>query len=615
MSGEAKSRRPDDSRSGAAASKRRPLLSGSVFVGWAGVTIAELILPLRAWVALALTAVQTLAVPALTVVVLRLARRELQDADRDERRSHAVRAYVVHGVLVLLLAGCLFGKYAVIYELLERGADATVLASTYETYGVVAFLVVVLGLLGSPRRLAMLVATVADRPARLMAGSFGLAALVGTAVLALPISLQRVEDVSLLNALFNAMSAVCVTGLAVGNVAETYTPFGQGVLFVLFQMGGLGIMSLSTFFAVLAGQRLQARRAKAMAELLDLDSFAALRRSLLGLVTVTFVIEAVGAILLFIGLADHPEVAFDASESESGVAGAGSRVWAAVFHAVSAFCNAGFSNFRDGMAPFVTEHDVGGVIIVLIMVGGLGFPVMFELISRAKDLWHRRRSKNLSLHTRVVLVTSMVLWLAGALLFFVLERNGVMASLSWPDRIVAAIFQSVTCRTAGFSTVDFGMMGPASWMIACVLMFVGASPGSTGGGIKTTTMTVLFDILRIEARGTPAPELGGRVLTSGTVRRAIAVTFISVLVVGVLLFFLLVSESMDPARIAFEIVSAVSTTGLSTGITDDLSIAGKLFVTLGMFLGRIGPLTAALVMAEQQTKPRYRFVEERIAIG
>lgn len=597
---------------------RSPTFAVVMIMGWVLVTVLELVIGLSVWTSFALTLVETLAVPALSAVVAGLARREItqiEDRHRRGARAHWGRTWGVHGVVLALLAGCLVGQYQILYRVARDASLASALGPSYATYTVMACLLVVLGTLGSPRRLAAIVASVADHPARLMAGSFGLAALVGGLVLALPVSVNHVEDVSLLHALFNAMSAVCVTGLAVGNVAETYSAFGQVVLLILFQVGGLGIMSLSTFFAVLGGRRLQVGRTKAMAEMLDMVSFAALRNSLIGIVTLTFVAEALGALLLYVSFADHPGVAFTAAESPDGAAGPGSRLWAAVFHAVSAFCNAGFSNFRDGLYPFVGSHAVSGVIAALIALGGLGFPVSFELIGRFRELVRRRRRKRMSLHTRVVLITSLGLWLTGAVFFLALEHDASMQALRWPERITAALFQSVTCRTAGFSTVDFGAMGPAAWMIACSLMFIGASPGSTGGGTKTTTLAVLFSALRSELRREPRATLDRRALTPATIRRAIAVTLINVLVVGSVLFVLLVSESHDPARVAFEVVSAVSTTGLSTGITSDLSTIGMLAVTLGMFLGRIGPLTAALAVGDAPKKRRYHYVEERIAIG
>jgi trk system potassium uptake protein TrkH len=477
-----------------------------------------------------------------------------------------------------------------------------------------AFLLVVVGALGSPSRLSRLLASVAHRPARLMASTFGLAALVGALLLALPVSLRHVEDASLVDALFNSMSAVCVTGLAVNNVAEAYTPFGQLVIVVLIQVGGLGIMVLFGFFSVLSGQQLRAKHAAAMAELLDVRSFVEMRRMLLRIVVFTFAVEAVGTILLFVGFAGHPEIGFSAVDSAEPLAGSGSLLWAAVFHSVSAFCNAGFSTFRDGALPFGNETFVPLVLGVLIVLGGIGFPVAIEVASHVRARLERERHVRLTLHSRVVLWTTAALVVGGSVMFWLLESRGAMSHLGWGHRLIASWFQSVTCRTAGFSTIDFSIVSPAALLFGCALMMVGASPGSTGGGIKTTTLATLLAVLRSELRQAN-PELSGRRISLETVRRAVAVVMVSVLVVGVALFLLLLVEDMEPMKLAFEAISAYTTTGLSTGITPDLSHVGKMLLTLTMFAGRIGPLTLALAVSQRAGSSRLGLVEERIAIG
>jgi trk system potassium uptake protein TrkH len=290
-------------------------------------------------------------------------------------------------------------------------------------------------------------------------------------------------------------------------------------------------------------------------------------------------------------------------------------VWAAVFHSVSAFCNAGFSVFRNGLMPLASSWGVCITVMLLIVVGGLGFPVAAELLRRLVDLVRRRRSPRLSLHARVVLVTTALLVVGGAIGFLLLEHGGSMGHLSWSDRVVAAFFQSVTTRTAGFNTVDFGLMQPATLFFACFLMFIGASPGSTGGGVKTTTLATLVATLRAELTRAPGPELSGRALGTGTVRKAVAVTIMSVAIVSVLLFVLLLTEEHTPAQLVFEVVSAFSTTGLSTGITPKLGSLGEAAIILGMFVGRIGPLTLALAVATAARDRRYRLAEEQISIG
>ncbi len=596
------------------------LVGPAVLVVWAPITVLQLLTGLQPVLSWILTAIEVVVAPWLVVAVIVLARQELPREDKSERerswRDRILRSVGFHAVSLLLLMGSIAAQLQVLYTSYQGAASAE-LSGSYRSYAVAAFVLVVVALLGSPRRLSRVVAAVADRPARLMVGSFGLVALIGTLLLALPLSLQRVQDASLLGSLFTAVSAVCVTGLSVYNVAETYSAFGQAVILLLMQAGGLGIMVLSSFFAIIAGRRLRARRAVAIAELVDVDSLAVLRRSLVGIVVFTLAVEACGAVLLYFALGAHPEVGLDAAASSAPLAGAGSRLWAAVFHSVSAFCNAGFSIFRGGFQPFAHSWAVPTIAMALIIIGGLGFPVATELMGRLRMLWRRQRRPRLSLHSRVVLLTTAALIGAGAVAFLLLEHDSSMRELSWGHKLIAALFQSVSCRTAGFNTIDFGLMQPATLMIACCLMFIGASPGSTGGGAKTTTLAVLFSSLRAELRNRPQAELAGRALKPSTVRRALAVTIMSVFVVGAVVFVLLLThhQSQTSTQLVFEAVSAVSTTGLSTGITAQLGVAGKLLLSFAMLIGRIGPLTLALAIAERWRSTHYRLVEEHIGIG
>jgi len=578
-----------------------------VLASWGVFTVVELLLALRPTLALVLTVLETAAIPAFSFAVLALAKSELAVPEGDGKprfRTHWVRSYGLHALLLLLISGSLAGQYQVIHAAFDGQLDPHSLSASYRSHCVATFVLVVIGLVGSPQRLARLVAMVADQPARLMAGTFGLAVLVGTLLLALPLSLNRFQDASLLDALFTSVSAVCVTGLTVYNVADTYSTFGQAVILALMQGGGLGIMVLTTFFAILGGRRLQTRRAKAMAELLDVDSLSQLKRSLFAIVVFTLAVELLGAVALYLAFDQHPHVAAEVD-----------LVWAAVFHAVSAFCNAGFTNLQDGMIPFGGSWSVMPVLMLLITAGGLGFPVALELAGRAGRFVRRQRQTRLSLHSRVVLVTSGLLLASGTGLFFVLEYDGAMQGMSLGDRILAALFQSVTCRTAGFSTIDFGAAQPAMLLVACGLMFVGASPGSAGGGIKTTTVAVLYATLRAELLRKNKAELGDRSIGNHTVRRAVAVGFMALAILATVSFLLLWSQEQPATQLVFEAVSAMSTAGLSTGITADLTWFGKITICVAMFMGRIGPLTLALVVANRTSRARHRLVEERIAIG
>ncbi|AUX22509.1 uncharacterized protein SOCEGT47_030120 [Sorangium cellulosum] len=594
--------------------KPAPLLAGSAVL-----LAFDLAFAIHPRISAALTAVETLLVPVWLTVLIVLLWRPLRAGARNEVKR--ARPVVLLLTACLLLA-CIGEKWLLLRHAAELGplvegapgADAgTRGVALYRTYTVLAFVLANGALLGR-RPIERLFATAADHPARLMVVSFGVAALLGSFLLTLPQSLRDIADASFVDGLFMATSAVCVTGLAVHNLAETYTPFGQAVLLLLIQIGGLGIMVLSTFFAILAGRRLRLRDAAVMAEMIDAESFARLRRNVAAIVLFTLGIEAVGALALLISFVPHHEIA---SGPVAGVplSGAGDHLWAAVFHAVSAFCNAGFSLFREGLVPMVGSPAVSLVVTALVVLGGLGFPVHDELLRQARLRLRGERPPRLSLHSRVVLITTAVLLALGTAGFLVLEAGRSMAGLSWPVKVLASLFQSAMTRTAGFNTIDFALMGPATWMFTCILMLIGGAPGSTAGGLKVTTVAALFATLRAELRGEEAPHLLGRALPAGTVRRAMGVAFLMVALVAGFLFVLLVLEPLDPMGLALETVSAFATVGLSANVTPSLGAPGKLVVTLAMFIGRIGPLTLALALANQASARSYRLPEERVGIG
>jgi trk system potassium uptake protein TrkH len=444
--------------------------------------------------------------------------------------------------------------------------------------------------------------------------SFGLAATLGGFALTLPQALRRIGDASFLDGLFTATSAVCVTGLTVNDVAETYSPFGQALILLLIQVGGLGIMVLSTFFAVLTGARLRVRSSAVLAEMIDADSLAGLRRSVVAIVVYTVVIEAAGAVALHAAFEDFPEVALP-HDHPHPLSGPGGRWWAAVFHSVSAFCNAGFSLFDSSLVPMASSWTVLPVIMVLIICGGLGFPVLDELRRHGCARLRRRRPPRLSLHARVVLGTSAGLIGAFTVVFLVLEWNGAMRHLPWHARVLSALMQSVSTRTAGFNTLDFGAMQPATLLLTCVAMFIGGSPGSTAGGVKTTTFATLHAVFMAELRGEHRPRLFDRVVPAAVARRAIGVAFLGATLAATVVVALLLVERQEPLRLIFEAVSAFGTVGLSTGITPDLGPAGRVVLIFAMFAGRIGPMTLALALAAKQRPHAHELPEERLAIG
>jgi trk system potassium uptake protein TrkH len=301
-------------------------------------------------------------------------------------------------------------------------------------------------------------------------------------------------------------------------------------------------------------------------------------------------------------------------DEEGRLAGAGSALWAAIFHSVSAFCNGSISNFREGMVPLAGAPAVCQTVSLLIVLGGLGFPVIHELLRRTFDRVRRKRPRRLTLNTRLSLATTGLLLGVMALAHLTLESTASFAKLGWFDRLNAAVFQSACARTSGFNLVDVAAMRPATLLLTCAAMFIGGDPGSTAGGIKTTTFAVLFAAYRGELRGR-RPTLFDRTVPESVIRRAMGVAFLSTAIVAVVVFVLLLTEKQAPLAVLFETVSAFSTTGISTGITPNLTPFGKLVLVFTMLIGRVGPLTMALALSASARLPAYELPEERVMIG
>lgn len=437
---------------------------------------------------------------------------------------------------------------------------------------------------------------------RLVAAFAGLIA-VGTVLLSLPWS-QR-ESVGVLDTLFTATSAVCVTGLVVVDTGTDYTVWGQIVILLLIQAGGVGVMSFAALAFQFLGRRLslsaQAALASSLLQREVASEFGGIFRRILGFVLTA---EAAGALLIFIGMCP--------------ARGAAHAAYSAVFHSVSAFCNAGFSLYSDSLTAWRSNPVVTATVMVLIVLGGIGHPV-------AVDLWRlllgaRRREgsapKRLELNSTVALATSGVLILGG--LFLLLVLGLAPGEDPWTTRAWSALFQSVTSRTAGFNTVDIGALPLSSLMLIMMLMFVGGSPGSCAGGIKTTTVTLWLARLRSLLRGGEWPRLFGRHIPGEIARRASMIVGCAVVwnLFGSLLLLATegASRGVGMHDVLFEQVSAFGTVGLSTGLTPKLSVAGKVWIIVTMFVGRLGPLTLA-VWAFTHKAPGVRYPEGRIMIG
>jgi len=441
-----------------------------------------------------------------------------------------------------------------------------------------------------------------SRPHGVLAITFVGLIVVGAVLLMLPVAQAR-EPVGPLDALFTATSAVCVTGLITRDTATEFTRFGQSVILVLFQLGGLGIMTFGALAMQLIGRRISLRSQVALHDVFyQANAANEFRRNLRWIVTMTLSLEAIGAILLTVSLRNR---AMDVTPFD------------AVFHAVSAFCNAGFSTFSDSLVGLRGNLLFMTTLSVLIILGGLGHMVLFELIGRC---WCRFTGRlttvGISLHTRVVLATSAVLIATGALFLIAVGLNA--NSVSPMARIGNALFQSITARTAGFNTVPISGAPVAALLWLTILMFIGGSPGSCAGGIKTTSLAVWFARLRARLAQREDVTLGGRRIPRDLVRRTGLLVGVAAVynLVGVLILSIteLDGSAWRLHDVLFEQVSAFGTVGLSTGITPYLSSAGKAWIILSMFIGRLGPLTIALTVLERKLDT-VRLPEERIMIG
>ncbi len=442
-----------------------------------------------------------------------------------------------------------------------------------------------------------------SRPQGFLAGTFLALILTGTVLLSLPIAHAR-PGISPLDALFTATSAVCVTGLTVVDTGRDFNRFGQITILILIQLGGLGIMTFAVLVLQVVGQKLSFRSQAALQDVFYQKNAAVrFRQNLKWIILFTVVIEALGAVLLFHALPAELQ--------------RGPGAYVAVFHAVSAFCNAGFSTFSDSLVSLRGHLAFMTVISVLIVLGGLGYTVILEITSRA---WYRliRRPNPVvwSLNTRVVLTTTLALILVGGVALGVLGLASDEPGRSPPAG--NAIFQSITARTAGFNTVEIGNLPMASLLCLALLMFVGGSPGSCAGGVKTTTLAIWVARLKARLQQRDDVTIRGRRIPVDLVRRTGLLVGVAAVynLLGVMV--LAITETSTPGvgleHILFEQVSAFATVGLSTGLTAKLSVIGELWIILTMFVGRLGPLTIALVVMERKPAD-VRMAEERLMIG
>lgn len=432
-----------------------------------------------------------------------------------------------------------------------------------------------------------------NRPAQLLVHSFALVITLGTVMLTLP-GATVAGTLPVVDALFTATSAVCVTGLTVVDTGTTFTAIGQVIILTLIQVGGLGIMTISTFIALVLGQNIGLKSEFAVQEMVGERRSRNALRLITFIIGSTLVIEAVGAVL----------VTWD---SWRGGCAFERAAYLGVFHSISAFCNAGFSVFPRSMEGVGVLSLM--VMSLLIILGGLGFSVHLALLNR----WFRKEA--LGMHAKLVVRVTLLLLLGGTLLVWVCERHGALGGVSVGEGWVHAWFMSVTARTAGYNSINMLSLSPPAILIVMALMFVGAAPGSTGGGIKVTAAGVLGMTTGAVFMGRDHVIFAGRKLGTRTVFNAVAVTVLSLLSIGMVTGLLLVTEDQSPGVLLFEAVSAFGTVGLSLGATAKLTTVGKLSIVFLMFIGRVGTLTLLIMLRPKMYRSRFDYPLADVMIG
>ncbi|HPR17300.1 MAG TPA: TrkH family potassium uptake protein [Candidatus Cloacimonadota bacterium] len=438
-----------------------------------------------------------------------------------------------------------------------------------------------------------------DNPPVLVLYSFFITIFIGSLLLLLPAATAKGEETTMLGALFTSTSATCVTGLIIYDTGTHFTYFGQLIILFLIQVGGLGIMTISSAFAVMLGQKLSLKSENMMQNVVGESNKLDMINLVKNIMLVTFIFELIGAMLLYITFAGQM---FSTTKA----------IYYAIFHSISAFCNAGFSLFSDSFMAYRSSFNINFVITALIICGGIGFPVLVDI---KKNFMNKFSLSRFSLHSKIVFASTLALLVFGTVAFFISEYHSQMDGMSFKERIFASYFQSVTTRTAGFNTIDIAQISKGSAFISIILMFIGASPGSTGGGLKTTTFMIIFVSVLSLFQGNRDVNIFQRKVSNEIIKRVMTLIALSVSVLTIMIFLLLLFEPFGFEQLVFEAFSAFGTVGLSMGITPSLSGFGKVIIIILMYLGRVGLLTMIYALSANVKKTNFSYTEEKISIG
>jgi trk system potassium uptake protein TrkH len=453
-------------------------------------------------------------------------------------------------------------------------------------------------LVESIRSIKIIMEKISSKPAMSILTSFQIIIIFGTLLLMLPFATTGDESLSFIDAWFTATSAVCVTGLIVVDTATAFSLFGKIIILILIQIGGLGIMIISYFSVFIRGRRMSYNEKQRLSFAISDSDVSGITKTVKSIIFLTFSIEAAGALLLMAG--------FSINRGFSS-----GTVFRSLFHSISAFCNAGFSLFSNSLENFSGNPLIIFTISALIIAGGLSFAVIFNL----HDLLTKKSPRKLSLNSKVVLSWTGILLIAGMFFFYAAEHRGTLMEYRTGTQYLAAFFQSVTLRTAGFNSVSFASFGTGTIVIMCLFMFIGAASGSTAGGIKINTAAVLTAYLKSIITGSPDITIYKYQLSQTRVLKAFVIMLYGIIVILLSAAVLSFTQQAELKDILFETVSAFGTVGLSTGLTGKLNITGKLIIIFLMFNGRLGPLTILSTLSVNNEKSGIRYPQGDIAIG
>ena len=444
---------------------------------------------------------------------------------------------------------------------------------------------------------------------RIIVLGFLIGILIGSFLLWLPISSKEGKTISYIDALFVATTSLCVTGLSPVVTADQWSYFGQAVILFLVQFGGLGVVTFTTTVLLILGKRITLSERMLIQEAYNLDSISGVVKLTIRIIKGTLFIEACGAFLYsFVFIPEY---------------GMLDGIWKAIFHSVSAFCNAGLDTVgSSGFIVYQTNVMMNIATMLLIIFGGIGFPVWWDVLQVGKGIvqkeiaW-RDAFRKMMLHTKIVLVVTATLIFGGAVMIFLFEYTNpaTIGNLSFGNKIMASLFESVTLRTAGFQTIPQEGLTEASSLLALLIMFIGGSPSGTAGGVKTVTMIILILSMMAAVKGDNEVTVFHRKITDNYVRRAVAVIVVSMIALLVVSMALSITENASFLDILFESMSAIATVGLTRGITSKLTVAGKLIIIFAMYLGRLGPITMALAFNAKRYEGKKTMAEGKVIIG